>query len=166
MNQAVVDAISSILREKNIDRETFAEIIESVFLKAIEKRYGTAENFSVIFNMEKGDIEIYAEKIVVDDGEVEDEALEIELSRAQALDEDLEVGDEFVEVIDYNHFGRRLEQEGLVGKTTIGKSKIRAFPVAPALALGRPLIQKDENFLLSEHSPALQNDATSSHPKP
>lgn len=108
MNQAVVDAISSIIREKNIDRETFAEIIEQVFMKAIEKRYGTADNFSVIFNMEKGDIEIYAEKTVVADGEMEDEANQIELTRARAIDPDLEVGDEFVEVIDYNSFGRRL----------------------------------------------------------
>jgi N utilization substance protein A len=108
MNQAVVDAISSIIREKNIDRETFAEIIEQVFLKAIEKRYGTADNFSVIFNMEKGDIEIYAEKIVVADGEMEEEASQIEMTRARAIDPDLEVGDEFVEVIDYNSFGRRL----------------------------------------------------------
>lgn len=108
MNQAVVDAISSIIREKNLDRETFAEIIESVFLKAIEKRYGTAENFSVIFNMEKGDIEIYAEKTVVEDGALEDEANEIELSKALKVDEDAEVGEEFVEVIDYNSFGRRL----------------------------------------------------------
>ncbi len=108
MNQAVVDAISQIIREKNIDRETFQQIIESVFLKAIEKRYGQSENFEVIFNLEKGDIEIYAEKVVVPDGEVTDESTEIELSRAQEIDEDLEVDDEFVEVIDYNSFGRRL----------------------------------------------------------
>jgi N utilization substance protein A len=108
MNQAVVEAISSIIREKNLDRDTFAEIIESVFLKAIEKRYGTADNFSVIFNMEKGDIEIYAEKTVVEDGAMEDEATEIELSKALAVDEDVEVGEEFVEVVDYNSFGRRL----------------------------------------------------------
>ncbi len=108
MNQAVVDAISSIIREKNIDRDTFQEIIESVFLKAIEKRFGTSDNFSVIFNLEKGDIEIYAEKTVVPDGELEDEATEIELSRALETDEDIEVEDDFVEVIDYNSFGRRL----------------------------------------------------------
>lgn len=108
MNQAVVEAISSIIREKNLDRDTFAEIIESVFLKAIEKRYGIADNFSVIFNMEKGDIEIYAEKTVVEDGALEEEATEIELSKALKVDEDVEVGDEFVEVIDYNSFGRRL----------------------------------------------------------
>jgi len=108
MNQAVVDAISAIIREKNLDRESFAEIIEQVFLKAVEKRYGTSENFSVIFNIEKGDIEIYAEKTIVEDGMVEDDASEIELSRALKVDEDAEVGDEFVEVIDYNSFGRRL----------------------------------------------------------
>jgi len=108
MNQAVVDAISQIIREKNIDRDTFQDIIESVFLKAIEKRYGQSENFTVIFNIEKGDIEIYADKVVVENGEVEDESTEIELKRALAIDEDLEVGEEFVEVIDYNSFGRRL----------------------------------------------------------
>jgi len=70
MNQAVVEAISQIIREKDIDRETFQEIIESIFLKAIEKKYGQSENFSVIFNIDKGDIEIYAEKEVVPDGEV------------------------------------------------------------------------------------------------
>ena len=108
MNQAVVDAISQIIREKNIDRDTFQEIIESVFLKAIEKRYGESDNFTVIFNVEKGDIEIYAEKEVVEDGTLEDEATQIELSRAMGTDEDIEVGDDFVEVIDFHSFGRRL----------------------------------------------------------
>jgi len=108
MNQAVVDAISQIIREKNIDRDTFQDIIESVFLKAIEKRYGQCDNFTVIFNIEKGDIEVYADKVVVEDGMVEDESTEIELKRALAIDEDLEVGDEFVEVINYESFGRRL----------------------------------------------------------
>ncbi len=108
MNQAVVEAISHIIREKNIDRETFQEIIESVFLKAIEKKYGQSENFSVIFNLDKGDIEIYAEKTVVEEGEIEDETEEIELSKALETDPDIEVGDEFVELIDYNTFGRRL----------------------------------------------------------
>ncbi|HEB83428.1 MAG TPA: transcription termination factor NusA [Bacteroidetes bacterium] len=108
MNQAVVEAISQIIREKNIDRETFQEIIEQVFLKAIEKKYGSSENFTVIFNLDKGDIEIYADKEVVADGEVEDPATQIELSKARETDPDLEVGDEFVEVIDYNSFGRRL----------------------------------------------------------
>ncbi|MDP8209001.1 MAG: transcription termination factor NusA [Candidatus Electryonea clarkiae] len=108
MNQAIVEAISQIIRDKNIDRDTFQEIIESVFLKAIEKRYGQCENFDVIFNIDRGDIEIYADKTVVDDGEIEDEATEIEISRALETDEDIEVGDEFTEIIDHNHFGRRL----------------------------------------------------------
>ncbi len=108
MNQEVVEAISQIIRDKNIDRDTFQGIIESVFLKAIEKRYGVADNFSVIFNIDKGDIEIYAEKEVVADDEMEDEATEIEISRAIKIDPDIEVGDEFVEVIEHGQFGRRL----------------------------------------------------------
>ncbi|MBD3166010.1 transcription termination factor NusA [bacterium] len=108
MNQDVVSAISEVIKSKNIDREVFQEIIESVFLKAIEKRYGQSDNFTVIFNIDKGDIEIYAEKEVVEDDEVEDESLEIPLSKARETDEDIEVGDEFVEVIDHRTFGRRL----------------------------------------------------------
>ncbi len=108
MNQAVVDAISQIIREKDIDRNTFQGIIESVFLKAIEKKYGQSENFDVIFNLDKGDIEIYANKIVVPNGEVTNEALEIEYDQALKTDPDIEIGEEFVEVIDYETFGRRL----------------------------------------------------------
>ncbi len=108
MNQEVVQAITEIIKGKNIDRDTFQEIIESVFLKAIEKRYGQCDNFTVIFNIDKGDIEIYAEKMVVEDGELEDESTEIEVSKAQETDPDIEVGDEFVEVVDHKSFGRRL----------------------------------------------------------
>lgn len=108
MNQAVVEAITQIIRDKNIDRETFQEIIQTVFLKAIEKRYGQSDNFDVTFNMDRGDIEIYAYKVVVEDGEVEDESLEIELSKALETDPDIEVGDDFAEVVDYRSFGRRL----------------------------------------------------------
>lgn len=108
MNQAIVEAITQIVREKEIDRDAFQEIIESVFRKAIEKRYGTSDNFDVIFNMDKGDIEILAMKVVVPDGELEDEATEIEYSNALKIDPDIEIGEEFAEVIDYNTFGRRL----------------------------------------------------------
>lgn len=108
MNYAIVEAIQQLIRDRNIDREVFQEIIESVFLAIIKKRYGSTENFDVIFNLDKGDIEIYCEKTVVPDGELTDPVLQIELSKAQEFDPDMDVGEIFVEIIDYRQFGRRL----------------------------------------------------------
>ncbi len=108
MNYAIVEAIQQLIRDRNIEREAFQEIIESVFLAIIKKKYGSTENFDVIFNLEKGDIEIYCEKTIVPDEELEDPVVEIELSKAQEFDPDMEVGEVFVDIIDFRHFGRRL----------------------------------------------------------
>ena len=108
MNTAIVEAISQIIREKKIEREVFQEIIQGVFLGMIKKKYGASDNFDVIFNLDKGDIEIFCEKLVVSDGEFEDEVTQIPLSRAKELDEDMELGETYAEQVDYNAFGRRL----------------------------------------------------------
>jgi N utilization substance protein A len=108
MNPAIVEAISQIVREKKIERDAFQDIIRNIFLAMIKKKYGTSDNFDVIFNMDKGDIEIFCEKTVVLDENFEDEVTQIPLSRAKQIDEDLEEGETFAEQIDYNAFGRRL----------------------------------------------------------
>jgi N utilization substance protein A len=108
MNTAIVEAISQIIREKKIEREVFQEIIQGVFLAMIKKKYGASDNFDVIFNLDKGDIEIFCEKLVVSDDEFEDEVTQIPLSRAKELDEDMELGETYAEQVDYNAFGRRL----------------------------------------------------------
>jgi N utilization substance protein A len=108
MNPAIVEAISQIIREKKIEREVFQDIIRNIFLAMIKKKYGTSDNFDVIFNLDKGDIEIFCEKTVVLDENFEDEVTQIPLSRAKEIDEDLEEGETFAEQIDYNTFGRRL----------------------------------------------------------
>jgi transcription termination/antitermination protein NusA len=108
MNHEIVDAISYLIRERHMEKQTFQEIIESVFLSILKKKYGSADNFDVIFNLEKGDIEIYCEKEIVEDGAVEDPIIQIALSDARKVDPDFEVGDEFVEIVDYRTFGRRL----------------------------------------------------------
>jgi len=107
MNQAIVEAITQLLKEKDIDKNSFQEIIQGVFLSVIKKIYGESDNFDVIFNMEKGDIEIYCEKQIVEDGEIEDPVTQIEISKARQEDPDFEVGDDYVEIIDYRKFGRR-----------------------------------------------------------
>jgi N utilization substance protein A len=106
MNIDIMEALAALAKEKKIDREALRDIIESIFRGMIIKRYGDDEKFDVIVNIEKGDIEIYQEKTVVE--VVEDEQLEISLEAASKIEEDIEVGDEFVEVIDPEKFGRRL----------------------------------------------------------
>lgn len=107
MNHAIVEAIQLVVKEKNIESKTFQDLIQGVFLAAIKKNYGTSDNFDVIFNMDKGDIEIYCEKTIVEDGAVEDPILEIEISKAREEDSDFEIGDDYVEIVDYRKFGRR-----------------------------------------------------------
>ena len=78
MNAPIVEAIAQIIREKKIEREVFQDIIQSVFLAMIKKKYGTSDNFDVIFNLDKGDIEIFCERTVVSDEEFEDDDLRLE----------------------------------------------------------------------------------------
>ena len=108
MNHEIVDAISQLIREKRIEKHTFQEIIESVFLSILKKKYGASDNFDVIFNLDKGDIEIYCEKEIVEDDAVEDPVTQISISDAQKVDSEFEVGEDFVEIIDYRTFGRRI----------------------------------------------------------
>ena len=106
INREIIEAFSQIAREKNVDRSELGEIIEKVFLTLIEKKYGSTENFDVIVNMDKGEIEIYQQKTIVE--EVTDPLTEISLEEARILDPDLDVGDPYVEIIDPISFGRRL----------------------------------------------------------
>lgn len=106
INREIIEAFSQIAREKNVDRSELGEIIEKVFLTLIEKKYGSTENFDVIVNMDKGEIEIYQQKVIVE--QVTDPLTEISLEDARILEPDLNVGDPYVEIIDPMSFGRRL----------------------------------------------------------
>ena len=106
-NQSIIEAFSIIAREKNIDRTNLGTIIEDLFMTLIEKKYGEdCNNFSVIVNMEKGEIEIYQEMIIVD--EVVDSVTEICLADANETEPSLVVGDPFIKVHQPSDFGRRL----------------------------------------------------------
>jgi len=106
INREIIEAFSQIAREKNVDRSELGEIIEMVFLTLIEKKYSDTENFDVIVNMDKGEIEIYQQKVIVE--QVTDPLKEISLEDARILEPDLNVGDPYVEIIDPMSFGRRL----------------------------------------------------------
>ena len=109
VNRELIEVFSEIAREKNVERSELATILEELFLYVIEKEYGDSSNCSCIVNIDKGEIEIYAEKTIVE--EVDDYKVEITLSEAIEKEPDatdLELGDPFVEVIDPRVFGRRL----------------------------------------------------------
>jgi N utilization substance protein A len=92
---------------KNIDRETMMKILEEVFRHMLEKRFGTDENFDVIVNIDKGDLEIIRYREIVDDEELEDDNLQIALSDAIKIEPDFEVGEEVSEKFELKDFGRR-----------------------------------------------------------
>lgn len=101
------DTFSEFKDLKNIDRETMMNVLEEVFRKSLIKHFGTDENFDIIINIDKGDFEIWRNREVVNDGEVEDENLQIPLSRAKKIDDDYEVGEEVTDEVKLEDFGRR-----------------------------------------------------------
>ena len=92
---------------KNIDKSTMIGVLEDVFRHAIQKQYGSDENFDVIINPEKGDLEIWRNREVVADDELTDPVSQISLSDIQKIDASYEVGDEYTDAIGFEQFGRR-----------------------------------------------------------
>lgn len=106
MNIDIVEAVSQIAKERNIKRDVLSEIIKNIFLSLIKRKFGTSDNFDVFVNMDKGEVEIYQIKTIVE--KVEDPVLEIEISKTRADEPDLEIGDDFLVPVDPESFGRRL----------------------------------------------------------
>jgi transcription termination/antitermination protein NusA len=106
-NLQIIESFSLFKDEKNIDRVTLMAIIEEVFRNQLMKKYGTDENFDIIVNPDKGDLEIWRNRIIVDDGEVEDPNMEIELTAALKIEPDFEVGEEVSEEVKLIDLGRR-----------------------------------------------------------
>lgn len=103
----LVETFSEFKEFKNIGREAMMVILEDVFRHMLAKRFGTADNFDIIVNIDKGDLEIWRNREIVEDGEVEDENLEIPYSEAIKIEPDFEVGEEVSEEIKMFDFGRR-----------------------------------------------------------
>ena len=103
----LIDSFQEFKEFKNIDRETLMHILEEVFRAALAKRYGTEDNFDIIVNIDKGDLEIFRNRTIVEDGQVEDENLQIAYSDAVKIESDFEVGEELSEPIYMSDFGRR-----------------------------------------------------------
>src|SRR5688572_22322169 len=103
----LIDAFQDFKEAENIDRPTMMKVVEDVFKTLLRKKYGSDENFDVIVNAEKGDLEIVRRRMIVDDGAVNDPLAEVAYSEAVKIEPDFEVGEELYEEINILDFGRR-----------------------------------------------------------
>lgn len=106
MKSEIVEAFGQIVKEKNIEKDLLSSILEAIIHSIVKKKYGSTDNFNIFVSMDKGEIEICQTKTIVEN--VTNENTEIDLETARKVEPDLEVGDEFLEIIDPATFGRRL----------------------------------------------------------
>ena len=106
-NLALIDSFSEFKDEKLIDRVTLMVILEEVFRNTLKRKFGSDENFDIIINPDKGDLEIWRNRVVVKDGVVEDPNQEIELTEARKIEPDFEVGEDVSEEVKLINLGRR-----------------------------------------------------------
>jgi len=106
-NLNLIDTFASFKDNKDIDRATMMSVLEEVFRATFEKQYGTSDNYDFIINIDKGDFEIWRNREVVADGDVEDANMQVALSEVHKIDEDYEVGEEFADEVKLEDFGRR-----------------------------------------------------------
>src|SRR4051812_19197514 len=103
----LVDAFSEFKELKNIDRASMMSILEDVFRNMLKKKYGTADNFDIVINTDKGDLDAFRTRTIVDDTAVEDPSTQIGLTEARQTQDDFEVGEDFSEEMKFSDFGRR-----------------------------------------------------------
>ena len=107
-NIALIDSFSEFKDMKSIDRVTLMSILEEVFRAALKRKFGSDDNFDIIINPDKGDLEIWRNRVVVADDELEDSNIQITLTEALKIEDDYEVGEEVSEQVSFeSEFGRR-----------------------------------------------------------
>ncbi len=103
----LIDSFAEFKEFKNIDRPTMMKVLEDVFRTLLKKKYGSTDNFDIIVNTDKGDLEIWHRRTIMEDGFVEDDVAEVDLAVAQKIDPEYQIGDELYEEITLASFGRR-----------------------------------------------------------
>lgn len=103
----LIESFAEFKEFKNIDRATLMSVLEDIFRNMLLKKYGTADNFDVIINIDKGDLEIWRNRTIVEDGTLESLNTQITLSEAKKIDADYEVGEEVTDEVKFKDFGRR-----------------------------------------------------------
>ncbi|MDE7006310.1 MAG: transcription termination/antitermination protein NusA, partial [Alistipes sp.] len=158
---------------KNIDKPTMIGVLEDVFRHALQKQYETDENFDVIINPEKGDLEIWRNRTVVEDGAVENPNMQIAVSEVKAIDPTYEVGDEYADELKLASFGRRtvlslrqnlasrildLEKANLYEKYSEKVGEIITGEVYQVWKKEVLILDDDENELILPKSEQIPND--------
>jgi len=158
---------------KNIDKATMIGVLEDVFRHALQKQYESDENFDVIINPEKGDLEIWRTRTVVEDGAVENPNMQIAVSEMKAIDPSYEVGDDYVDEIKLSSFGRRtvlslrqnlasrildLEKANLYEKYSDKVGEIITGEVYQVWKKEALILDDDENELILPKSEQIPND--------
>jgi N utilization substance protein A len=105
--RGLVDSFAEFKEFKNIDKATMMRVLEEVFRNMLKKRYGEEAKFDIIINTDQGDLEIYRNRLIVDDGEVEDENTQISITDARNIEPDYEIGEEAIDQVPMDFFGRR-----------------------------------------------------------
>ncbi len=108
MNTAIVESFSQMVREKSLDKDVLGGIIEEIFGVLVKKKYGLEAAYDVVVNMDKGDIEIFLEREIVDEVEDPNRQISIDEVNQKGNEDELEVGEDFIEKIELASFGRRL----------------------------------------------------------
>ena len=106
-NLNLVESFAEFKEFKNIDRATLMSVLEDIFRNMLLKKYGTDENFDIIINIDKGDLEIWRNRTVVEDKDLQNPNTEIALSEAKKIDEDYEIGEDVTDEVKLKDFGRR-----------------------------------------------------------
>ena len=158
---------------KNIDKATMIGVLEDVFRHALQKQYGTDENFDIIINDDKGDLEIWRNREVVADEDFEDEVSQISLSEVLKIDDSYEVGDEYTDEIPFSAFGRRavlslrqnlasrildLENAGVFEDYTAKVGELISGEVYQVWKRDMMILDEDENELVMPKSEQIPND--------
>ena len=158
---------------KNIDKATMIGVLEDVFRHALQKQYGTDENFDIIINDDKGDLEIWRNREVVADEDFEDEVSQISLSEVLKIDDSYEIGDEYTDEIPFSAFGRRavlslrqnlasrildLENAGVFEDYTAKVGELISGEVYQVWKRDMMILDEDENELVMPKSEQIPND--------
>ena len=158
---------------KNIDKATMIGVLEDVFRHALQKQYGTDENFDIIINDEKGDLEIWRNREVVADEDFEDAVSQISLSEMQKIDDSFEIGDEYTDEIPFSAFGRRavlslrqnlasrildLENAGVFEDYTSKVGELISGEVYQVWKRDMMILDEDDNELVMPKSEQIPND--------
>lgn len=172
-NVSLREALGEFKETKNIGRATMMSVLEECFRSVIARTYGTDENYDVIVNPDKGDFEIYRNRTVVEDGDVQDPNMEISLSDARKVEADYEVGEEVTEQVHFSEFGRRailtlrqtlasrileLEHDTLYNKYKDREGEIIAAEVYQTWKREALLLDDEENELILPRQEQIPSD--------